>query len=188
MDPEEPPTKWPTQPQAVGLVTLEGEAVSKDKASKLKCNVSLKHIPAPDGSYIFKSDGGEGEFNDEEEEEEGDSKIKIPDLNGDGDEGDAPNNRQNSKSDSKTEPDDEEDIDEEEHPKKKSRKDKREKHSSHNKKSKAEEEEDDKRRRKRKSLRSPMCPWFPSSSGCERPATRSSSRTLTRPITLRASS
>ena len=58
-----------------------------------------------------------------------------PDLNGDGDEGDAPDNRQNPKSDSKMEPDDEEDIDEEEHPKKKSHKDKRKKHPSHNKKS-----------------------------------------------------
>ena len=82
-----------------------------------------------------------GEFDDEDKEEEDDCKIEIPDLNGDGDEGDAPNNRQNSKSDSKTEPDDEKDIDEEEHPKKKSRKDKRKKHSSHNKKSKVEEEE-----------------------------------------------
>ena len=142
---EELPTKWPTQPQVVRLVTLKGEAVSKDKASKLKCNISLKCIPASDGSYIFKSDGGEGEFDDEdeEEEEEDDGKIEIPDLNGDGDEGDAPNNRENSKSDSKTEPDDEEDIDKEEHPKKKSHKDKREKHSSHNKKSKAEEEEEE---------------------------------------------
>ena len=143
VDPEEPPTKQPTRSQAVRSATLEGGAVSKDKASKLKCNVSLKCIPAPDGSYIFKSDGGEGEFDDEDEEEEDDDKIEIPDLNGNGDEGDAPNIRQNSKSDSKTEPDDEEDIDEEEHPKKKSHKDKREKHSSHNKKSKAEEEEDD---------------------------------------------
>ena len=117
--------------------------MSKDKASKLKCNVSLKRILAPDGSYIFKLDGGKGEFDDEDEEEEDDGKIKIPDLDGNGDKGDAPNNRQNSKSDSKTEPDDEEDIDEEEHPKKKSCKDKREKHSSHNKKSKVEEEEDD---------------------------------------------
>ena len=145
-DPEEPPAKWPTQPQVVGSVTLEGEAMSKDKASKLKCNVSLKRIPASDGSYIFKSDGdegGKGEFNDDEEEEEDNCKVEIPDLNGDGDEGDAPNDRQNSKSDSKMEPDDEEDIDEEEeeHPKKKSRKDKRKKHSSHNKKSKEEEEE-----------------------------------------------
>ena len=142
-DPEEPPAKWHTQPQVVGSATLEGGAVSKDKASKLKCNVSLKHIPAPDGSYIFKSDGGEGEFDDEDEEEEGDGKIEIPNLNGNGDEGDAPNNCQNSKSDSKTEPDDEEDIDKEEHPKKKSCKDKREKPSYHNKKSKAEEEEEE---------------------------------------------
>ena len=143
VDPEEPPTKRPTRSQAVRSVTLEGGAVSKDKASKLKCNVSLKRIPAPDGSYIFKSDEGEGEFDDKDEEEEDGGKIEIPDLNGNGDEGDAPNNCQNSKSDSKTEPDDEEDIDEEEHPKKKSRKDKRGKHSSHNKKSKAEEEEED---------------------------------------------
>ena len=145
-DPEEPPAKRPTQPQVVGTVTLEGEAVSKDKASEFKCNVSLKRIPASDGSYIFKSDGdegGEGEFDDDDEEEEDDCKVEIPDLNGDGDEGDAPNDRQTSKSDSKMEPDDEEDIGEEEHPKKKSRKDKRKKHSSHNKKSKAEEEEED---------------------------------------------
>ena len=126
-DPEELPAKWPTQPQVVGSVTLEGEAMSKDKASKLKCNVSLKCILASDGSYIFKSDGDKGEFGDEDEEEDDDCKIEIPDLNGDGNEGDAPNNRQNSKSDSKMEPDDEEDIDEEEeeHPKKKSHKDKR---------------------------------------------------------------
>ena len=143
-DPEEPPAKWPTQPQVVGTVTLEGEAVSKDKASELKCNVSLKRIPASDGFYIFKSDvdeGGEGQFDDDDEEEEDDCKVEMPDLNGDGDEGDAPNDHQTSKSDSKTEPDDEEDIGEEEHPKKKSRKDKRKKHSSHNKKSKVAEEE-----------------------------------------------
>ena len=145
-DPEEPPAKWPTQPQVVGTVTLEGEAVSKDKASEFKCNVSLKCIPASDGSYIFKSDGdegGEGEFSDDDEGEEDDCKVEIPDLNGDGDEGDAPNDRQTSKSDSKTEPDEEEDIGEEKHPKKKSCKDKKKKHSSHNKKSKAEEEEED---------------------------------------------
>ena len=144
-DPEEPPAKWPTQPQVVGTVTLEGEAVSKDKASEFTCNVSLKCIQAPDGSYVFKSDGDEGgggEFDDdEEEEEENDCKVEIPDLNGDGNEGDAPNDRQTSKSDSKTEPDDEEDNGEEEHPKKKSRKDKRKKHPSHSKKGKAEEED-----------------------------------------------
>ena len=142
-DPEEPPAKRPTQPQVVGSVTLDGEAVSKDKASKLKCNVSLKRIPVSDGSYVFKSDGdegGEGEFDDDEED---DCKVEIPDLNGDGNEGDAPNDCQTSKSDSKMEPDDEEDNGKEEHPKKKSRKDKRKKHSSHSKKSKAEEEEDD---------------------------------------------
>ena len=84
-DPEEPPAKWPTQPLVVGTVTIEGEAVSKDKASKLKCNVSLTCIPASDGSYIFKSDGdegGEGEFDDDDEEEEDDCKVEIPDLNG----------------------------------------------------------------------------------------------------------
>ena len=146
VDPEEPPAKWPTQPQVVGKVTLEGEAVSKDKASEFKCNISLKRIQASDGFYIFKSDGdkgGEGEFDDEEEEEEDDCKVEIPDLNWDGDEGDAPNDCQTSKSDSKTEPDDEEDIGEEEHPKKKSHKDKKKKRSSHNKKSKVEEEEED---------------------------------------------
>ena len=63
--------KRPTQPQVVRSVTLEGEAMSKDKASKLKCNVSLKRIPASDGSYVFKSDGDKGEFGDEDEEEEG---------------------------------------------------------------------------------------------------------------------
>ena len=68
VDPEEPPAKWHTQPQVVGSANLEGGVVSKDKASKLKCNVSLKCIPASDGSYIFKSDGGEGEFDDEDEE------------------------------------------------------------------------------------------------------------------------
>ena len=144
-DPEEPPAKWPAQPQVVRTVTLEGEAMSKDKASEFKCNVSLKRIQASDGSYIFKSDGdegGEGEFDDDEEEED-DCKVEIPDLNGDSDEGDAPNDRQTSKLDSKTEPDDEEDIGEEEHPKKKSRKDKKKKCSSHNKKSKVEEEEED---------------------------------------------
>ena len=70
-DPEELPAKWPTQPQVVGSVTLEGEAVSKDKASKLKCNVSLKRIPVSDGSYVFKSDGdegGEGEFDDDDDD------------------------------------------------------------------------------------------------------------------------
>ena len=184
-DPEEPPAKRHTQPQVVGSVTLEGEAVSKDKASKLKCNVSLKCIPASDGSYIFKSDGGEGEFDDEDEEEEDDCKIEIPDLNGDGDEGDAPNNRQNSKSDSKTEPDDEEDIDEEEHPKKKSRKDKRKKHSPTTRR--ARRKRGRRRRRKRKRKRSLRSPKSPSSSGYERSATRSSSRTLTRPIMSRAS-
>ena len=142
-DPEELPAKRPTQPRAVGPRTLEGEAVSKGKASKLKCNVSLRHILTSDGSYIFRSDGDEGEFDDEDEEEEDDCKIEIPDLNGDGDEGDAPSHHQNSKSDSKTEPDDKEEDDEEEHPKKKSSKDKRKKHSSHNEKSKADEEEDD---------------------------------------------
>ena len=127
------------------VVTLEGEAVSKDKASEFKCNVSLKCIQVSDGSYIFKSDGdegGEGEFDDDDEEED-DCKVKIPDLNGDGNDGDAPNDHQTSKSDSKMEPDDEEDIGKEEHPKKKSRKDKKKKHSSHNRKSKVEEEEDD---------------------------------------------
>ena len=34
VDPEEPPAKRPTQPQVVGTVTLEGEAMSKDKASE----------------------------------------------------------------------------------------------------------------------------------------------------------
>ena len=144
-DPEELPAKRPTQSQVVGSVTLDGEAVSKDKASKLKCNVSLKHIPVSDGSYVFKSDGdegGEGEFDDDDDDDDN-CKVEIPDLNGDDNEGDAPNDRQTSKSDSKTEPDDEEDNGEEEHPKKKSRKDKRKKHSSHSKKSKVEEEEDD---------------------------------------------
>ena len=103
-NPDEPPAKWPTQPQVVGTVTLEGEAMSKDKASEFKCNVSLKRIQASDGSYIFKSDGdegGEGEFDDDDEEED-DCKVEIADLNGDGDEGDAPNDRQTSKLDSKT--------------------------------------------------------------------------------------
>ena len=143
-DPEEPPAKQPTQPRVVGSVTLDGEAVSKDKASRLQCNVSLKHIPASDGSYIFKSDGdegGEGEFDDDNDDD--DCKVEIPDLNGDDNEGDAPNDRQTSKSDSKVEPDDEEEDGEEEHPKKKSCRDKRKKHSSHSKKSKVEEEEDD---------------------------------------------
>ena len=143
-DPEELPAKWPTQPQVVGSVTLDGEAVSKDKASRLKCNVSLKCIPASDGSYIFKSDGdegGKGVFDDDNDDD--DCKVEIPDLNGDDNEGDAPNDCQTSKSDSKAEPDDEEDDGEEEHPKKKSCRDKRKKHSSHSKKSKAEEEEDD---------------------------------------------
>ena len=66
MDPEEPPAKQPTEPQVVRTVTLEGEALSKDKASEFDC------IQAPDGSYIFKSDGdegGEGEFDDDGEEE-----------------------------------------------------------------------------------------------------------------------
>ena len=96
--------------------------MSKDKASEFKCNVSLKRIQASDGSYIFKSggdEGGEGEFDDDEEEED-DCKVKIPGLNGDGDEDDAPNDRQTSKLDSKMEPDDEGDIGEEEHPKTKS--------------------------------------------------------------------
>ena len=104
-----------------------------------------EHIRASDGSYVFKSDGdegGEGEFDDDEEEED-DCKVEIPGLNGDNDEDDAPNDRQTSKSDSKTEPDDEEDIGEEEHPKKKSHKDKKKKRSSHNRKSKVEEEEED---------------------------------------------
>ena len=81
VDPEELPAKWPTQPQVVGTVTLEGEAVSKDKVSEFKCNVSLTRIQASDGSYIFKSDGdegGEGEFNDDVEEEENDCKVEIP--------------------------------------------------------------------------------------------------------------
>ena len=80
-DPEESPAKQPTQPQVVGSVTLEGEAVSKDKASKLKCNVSLKRIPASDGSYIFKSDGdegGEGEFDDDDDEEEDEDEEEHP--------------------------------------------------------------------------------------------------------------
>ena len=142
-DPEEPPAKQPTQPQVVRTVTLEGEAVSKDKASEFNCNVSLKHIPAPDRSYIFKSDaeGGEGEF-DDDGQEENDYKVEIPGLNGDEDEEDAPNDHQPSKSDSKAEPDDEGDIGKEEHPKRKSHKDKKKKHSSHNKKSKVEGEED----------------------------------------------
>ena len=52
--------------------------MSKDKASEFSCNVSLKRIQAPDGSYIFKSDadeGGEGEFDDDGEEENDD---KVP--------------------------------------------------------------------------------------------------------------
>ena len=72
-DPEEPPSKWPTQSQVVKTVTLEGEAMSKSRASGFKCNVALKRIRASDGSYIFKSDGdegGEGKFDDEEEEED----------------------------------------------------------------------------------------------------------------------
>ena len=143
-DPEEPPAKRPTQPQVAGTVTLEGEAMSKDKASEFKCNVSLKHIQAPDGFYIFKSDadeGGKGEF-DDDGEEENDYKVKIPGLNGDNDKDDAPNDRQTSKLDSKMEPDDEGDIGEEEHPKRKSHKDKKKKRSSHSRKSKVEEEED----------------------------------------------
>ena len=143
-DPEEPPAKRPTQPQVVRTVTLEGEAMSKDEASEFNCNISLKHIQAPDGSYIFKSDadeGGEGEFNDDGEEEN-DYKVEIPGLNGDEDEDDAPNDRQPSKSDSKTEPDDEGDIGKEEHAKRKSHKDKKKKHSSHSRRSKVEEEED----------------------------------------------
>ena len=93
---------------------------------------------------MFKSDGdegGEGEFDDDREEEDN-CKVEIPGLNGDNDEDDAPNDRQNSKSDSKTEPDYEGDIGEEEHPKKKSHKDKKKKRSSHSRKSKVEEEED----------------------------------------------
>ena len=143
-DPEELPAKWPTQPQVVGTVTLEGEAMSKDKASEFNCNISLKHIQAPDGSYIFKSDadeGGEGEF-DDDGEEENDDKVKIPGLNGDEDEDDAPNDHQPSKSDSKAEPDDEGAIGGEEPPKRKSHKDKKKKRSSHSKRSKVEEEED----------------------------------------------
>ena len=143
-DPEEPPGKQPTQPQVVGTVTLEGEVMSKDKASECKCNVSLKRIQASDRSYIFKSDGdegGKGEFDDDEEEED-DCKVEIPGLNGNDDEDDAPNNRQTSKLDSKTEPDDEGDIGEEEHPKKKSHKDKKKKRSSHGRRSRVEEEED----------------------------------------------
>ena len=146
-DPDKPPAKRPTQPQVVGTVTLEGEAMSKDKASEFKCNISLKCIQASEGSYIFKSDGdegGEGEFDDDDEEED-DCKVEIPGLNGDDDkdddDDDAPNDHQPSKSDSKMEPDDEGDIGEEEHPKKKSHKDKK-KRSSHNRKSKVEEEED----------------------------------------------
>ena len=143
VDPEELPAKWPTQPQVVGTVTLEGEAMSKDKASEFKCNVSLKCIQASDGSYIFKLDGdegGEGEF-DDDGEEENDYKVKIPGLNGDedddddDDDDDAPNDCQPSKSDSKMEPDDEGDIGEEEHPNKKSHKDKKKKCSSHSRKS-----------------------------------------------------
>ena len=118
--------------------------MSKDKASEFKCNVSLKHIQAPDGSYIFKSDvdeRGEGEF-DDDGEEENDCKVEIPSLKGDDNKDDAPNDHQTSKSDSKTEPDEEGDIDEEEHPKRKSHKDKKKKRSSHSRKSKVEEEED----------------------------------------------
>ena len=118
--------------------------MSKDKASEFNCNVSLKHIQAPDGSYIFKSDadeGGKDEFNDDGEEEN-DYKVEIPGLNGDKDEDDAPNNHQPSKSDSKMEPDDEGDIGKEEHPKRKSHKDKKKKRSSHSRRSKVEEEED----------------------------------------------
>ena len=117
--------------------------MSKSKALGFKCNVTLKCIWASDRSYVFKSDGdegGEGEFNDDEEEED-DCKVEIPNLNGDDNEDDAPNNRQNSKLDSKMEPDDEGDIGEEEHPKKKFCKDKKKKHSSHNRKSKEEEED-----------------------------------------------
>ena len=151
-DPEELPAKRPIQPQVVRTATLESEAVSKNKASGLDCNVSLKRIQAPDGFYVFKSDGdegGEGEFDDDEEEED-DDKVVIPGLNEhleeDDDEDDTPNNRQPSKSDSKMEPDDEGDIDKEEPSKKKSHKDKRgsskKKHSSHSKRSNVEEEED----------------------------------------------
>ena len=147
-DPDEPPAKQPTQPQVVGTVTLEGEAMSKDKASEFDCNVSLKHIQAPDGSYIFKSDavkGGEGEFDDDGEEENND-KVEIPGLNGDEDEDDAPDDHQPSKSDSKAEPDDEGDIRKEEPSKKKSHKDKKgsskKRRSSHSQRSKVEEEED----------------------------------------------
>ena len=116
----------------------------RDKASEFNCNISLKRIQAPDGSYIFKLDadeGGEGEF-DDDGKEENDYKVKIPSLNGDEEEDDAPNNHQPSKLDSKMEPDDEGDIGEEEHPKRKSHKDKKKKHSSHSRRSKVEEEED----------------------------------------------
>ena len=151
-DPDELPAKQPTQPQVVGIVTLEGEAMSKDKASEFDCNISLKHIQAPDGFYVFKSDadeGGEGEF-DDDGEKENDDKVMIPGLNEylkeDEDEDDAPNDHQPSKSDSKVEPDDEGDIGKEEPPKKKSHKDKKgsskKKHFSHSKRSKVEEEED----------------------------------------------
>ena len=159
-DPEEPPAKWHTQPQVVGSVTLDGEAVSKDKASRLQCNISLKCIPASDGSYIFKSDGdkgGEGEFDDDNEDDN--CKVEIPDLNGDDDEGNAPNDHQTSKSDSKVEPDDEEDNGEEEHPKKKSRREKTKKHSSHSKKSKAEEEDDEEEEEEEEEPEVPKVPF-----------------------------
>ena len=134
--------------------------MSKDKASRLQCNISLKCIPASDGSYIFKSDGdkgGEGEFDDDNEDDN--CKVEIPDLNGDDDEGNAPNDHQTSKSDSKVEPDDEEDNGEEEHPKKKSRREKTKKHSSHSKKSKAEEEDDEEEEEEEEEPEVPKVPF-----------------------------
>ena len=152
-DPEEPPAKWPTQPQVVGTVTFEGEAMSKDKASEFKCNMSPWNTSRPQTGPTYLSrigdEGGKGEFDDDDDgEEENNYKVKIPGLNGDDDDDDdddddAPNDRQPSKSDCKMEPDDEGDIGEEEHPKKKSHKDKKKKRSFHNRKSKVEEEEED---------------------------------------------
>ena len=54
--------------------------MSKNKASGFNCNVSLKCIQAPDGFYVFKSEGGEGEFDDDDDEED-DDKVVIPSLN-----------------------------------------------------------------------------------------------------------
>ena len=189
-DPEEPPAKRPTQPRAVGPRTLEGEAASKGKASKLKCNVSLKRILTSDRSYIFKSDGGEGEFDDEDEEEEDNSGIEIPDPMGTVTRVMLPTIAKIPSQTPRRSLMMRRTLARRSIPKRSPTRTKGKSSPPTTRRARRKRRRRMRRRRKKKrrSLRSPEGPRFPSSSGYENTITRSSLRTLMRPTMLRASS